>query len=458
MKINKPIILIAIVLIGLVGVLPLWAQPTPAEDVDAIEETADASVELTTASGRPIDLDGPMTVIIPDFICEYCDNPDFGRLISENLRALLDRTEEYKVERESALFSIEGRVTENVDGYHIRLKFFNFIINRGGFSKIMSFESQDDLITRLPELIAQFNLFREQLRQEEDDRANASEDRLRAEREAEEQRLAELRAQQEAARRAREAFDDIVKNMVQVDGGDFMMGYPYLGRAESPAHRVEVDTFYMDKNLVTNAEFVAFLNELGTHEVEGKVYVNIDLPTSKITLGEDGTYLVQEGYENHPVVNVSWYGAKAYAESQFKRLPTEAEWEYAAGGPQHTMWAHGDIFDSDLYAFNKYETEPVASYPPNDFGLYDMGGNVAQWCTDWYDPDYYKHSPVQNPGGADRGELKVLRGGSWRDVNEDLLTVYYRHVARPNDFSYTFGFRCAKDPLSEDDTAVLEEE
>ncbi|MGQ9632441.1 MAG: formylglycine-generating enzyme family protein [bacterium] len=224
------------------------------------------------------------------------------------------------------------------------------------------------------------------------------------------------------------------KEMVWIPGGTFEMGDRWGDGApdERPAHTVKIDGFWMDTTEVTNDEFQRFVESSG-HKVEG-------------------SWKYDPKRANYPAQFVSWNDASAYAEWAGKRLPTEAEWEYAAGGPNHRRWSLGDTFDPTKYNIPKegerFELKPVASYPPNGFGLYDMSGNAWEWCADWYDAGYYAKSPKDNPRGPESGEYKVLRGGTDpHQFGEKKLRVSLRFWFSPDG---TFdmlglGFRCASD-------------
>jgi len=171
--------------------------------------------------------------------------------------------------------------------------------------------------------------------------------------------------------------------------------------------------------------------------------------------------------DNQPVVCVSWEDAKAYAEWAGERLPTEAEWEYSArGGLAGKRYAWGDELpppkDSGNFAdetskkvfpswtvINDYNdgyayTATVGSYKPNGYGLYDMAGNVWEWCADWYEGKYYANSPKQNPKGPSSGKYRVLRGGSWNNNNTNNFRVVNHNNNDPTNTNNNVGFRCVE--------------
>ena len=247
--------------------------------------------------------------------------------------------------------------------------------------------------------------------------------------------------------------------MVLIPAGSFRMGSndPEADSDEQPVHTVYVDAFYMDKYEVTNAEYAAFLNAKGKHIENGIVWFDL---TDEHALIErvGGRYRAKAGYANHPVIEVSWYGAMAYAAWAGKRLPTEAEWEKAArGGLAGQKYPWGNTIDSSKanYNLNIWETTSVGSYSPNAYGLYDMAGNVWEWCLDAYDANFYRNPVHRNPiaGAASISDVinnytnvkssRVLRGGSW-DGPAQRVRVANRLGSTPSSTYYVSGFRCAR--------------
>jgi len=254
------------------------------------------------------------------------------------------------------------------------------------------------------------------------------------------------------------AVSPFPEGMVFIPAGEFEMGSNDGDGDEQPIHTVYVDAFYMDKYEVTNAEYAVFLNEMGKHRERDRTWYKAGAAAARIAL-LGGRYEVREGYENHPVTGVTWYGAMAYARWVGKRLPTEAEWEKAArGGLSGTPYPWGKAEADATHAnfnWNLGNTVAVGNYPPNGYGLYDMVGNVAEWCLDEYKSSFYSVFPVRNPlSGAESiqwlldnytgvGSLRVLRGGSWFSSASNLRSAN-RDYGNPKGAYATSGFRCAR--------------
>jgi iron(II)-dependent oxidoreductase len=151
-------------------------------------------------------------------------------------------------------------------------------------------------------------------------------------------------------------------------------------------------------------------------------------------------------FPDYPVVGVSFFDADKYAKWAGKRLPTEAEWEYAArGGLIDKNYPTGDQVDSTKanYGNRKRGVVKAGSYPPNNFNLYDMSGNVWEWVSDNYGSDYYKVSPSENPKGPENSRFKVIRGGSFHSGGMCVQT-YFRNGLSPSWVDFAVGFRCAR--------------
>ena len=213
-----------------------------------------------------------------------------------------------------------------------------------------------------------------------------------------------------------------VSEMVPIPAGEFQMGNNDGNRDdEKPVHTVYLDAFYMDIYAVTNVRYKEFMDSSNHHAPRYWSISDFNAP-------------------KQPVVGVSWHDATAYAKWAGKRLPTEAEWEKAArGGLKNKKYPWGDslpnVTQCKFAGKNMSSPAPVGSYQANGYGLYDMVGNVCEWCADWYDEEYYVKSPRRNPKGVDSGDFRVLRGGP------SLLNAC-RLRYDPIDTDYSHGFRC----------------
>jgi len=217
--------------------------------------------------------------------------------------------------------------------------------------------------------------------------------------------------------------------MVLIPAGTFTMGHETGSEDEQPPHEVYVDAFYIDVAEVTCARYETFLKDTGypPHQMWNPEYDRLD----------------------DPVVGVSWNDAFAFAKWAGKRLPTEAEWEKAArAGLVEKNYPWGDEIDQEKANYQSFGITPVKSYEPNFYRLYDMAGNVWEWCQDWYSKEYYKLSTKNNPKGPMLGSKKVVRGGAWY-CGEAALQVYNRHKNDPHLGSFHIGFRCVKSVTSQ---------
>jgi len=238
-------------------------------------------------------------------------------------------------------------------------------------------------------------------------------------------------------------------NMVYVKGGDFDMGNSRGKSDEHPVRKVKVSSFYIHKFEVTNSQFALFLNAYGSDNVKSGEFAGQDMIfEEEWGLRFDGNiWSAQPGYAAFPVVNVTWFGANEFCKYYGYRLPTEAEWEYAArGGNKSRAYKYSGSNNIDTvswYNSNSRTTRPVGKKQRNELGIYDMTGNVWEWCSDWYDKDYYQKNVINNPTGPSSGTAKVLRGGSFFD-NRDKLSPTARDFSFPFIGYYSYGFRCVK--------------
>ncbi len=237
-----------------------------------------------------------------------------------------------------------------------------------------------------------------------------------------------------------------MENLVFVKGGTYQMGTDKGWDAEGPVHTVKVNDFYIGKYEVTFEEYCEFLNSEENKNKDISLWIEILDHEIKLV---DGKFVHKKGLENYPVVSVTKNGAVAYSKWKGGRLPTEAEWEFAARGgvkSKNYLYSGGDDYNevswnwhnaSDksltgeldhkiLYKHNG-RRHPVGQKKSNELGIYDMSGNVFEWVHDWFDKDYYKISPVDNPGGPKTGNEVVARGGSWNDYKVFLKPTTRLH-------------------------------
>ena len=227
------------------------------------------------------------------------------------------------------------------------------------------------------------------------------------------------------------------RSMVLVPAGEFRMGSFGGDPDELPVHKVYLGAFFMDKYQVTVSQYVRFL-EATPHDSPPE-WTLMNKPTN----------------QSRPVANVDWVDADAYCKWAGKRLPTEAEWEKAARGTDGRVYPWGNEPPTRFHANSGKEVwsnhsalSPVGTFEEgkSPYGIYDMAGNVWEWVSDWYDPEYYQTSPPQNPSGPRRGSHKVVRGGSWGSNGITDLRSSDREIHVPSFRGFGTGFRCAQTP------------
>ena len=231
-----------------------------------------------------------------------------------------------------------------------------------------------------------------------------------------------------------------------------------------PPHSVFLDSFWIDQTEVTNAMFTVFLNQQGNQTENGIQWLEPGAGHRGIVYGHirenDGTFSTRDGYEDHPVIEVSWYGAAAYCDWVGGRLPTEAEWEYAARGPDANIYPWGNTFDGERSNFcdkmcsykwrdtnfndGAVQWASVGRYPSGAswIGALDMAGNVHEWVNDWWSEDYDAHPLVNNPEGPDSGTLRISRGGSWFDRSYRMSATCRKGLTSLSARMHWVGFRC----------------
>jgi formylglycine-generating enzyme required for sulfatase activity len=242
-------------------------------------------------------------------------------------------------------------------------------------------------------------------------------------------------------------------DMVLVPAGPFQMGSKEGDPDEESVHSVVLDAYRVDVHEVTNAEFMAFLNDRGNQIERFTFWYEPGFDGGHIAW-HGGEWVVRLGYGDHPVGNVTWYGARAYCAWRGGRLPTEAEWEKAARGTDGRTYPWGEGIDCAWanYSDCRGDSTPVESYPSGSspYGALDMAGNAWEWVSDWYDQDYYSllaaRSP--NPTGPSSGTHKVVRGGGW-NANVRMARSSNRLGEFATTRHLTIGFRCAAPGVGE---------
>jgi formylglycine-generating enzyme required for sulfatase activity len=217
--------------------------------------------------------------------------------------------------------------------------------------------------------------------------------------------------------------------MVHIPEGEFEMGDGKGG--DCPKHRVYLSAYWIGVYSVTNAQYLKFVEATGRRAPDNRIHR-------------------ESGKASHPVTDVSWDDALAYAKWAGGQLPTEAQWEKAARGPKGLIYPWGDAWDAGKYRHDGNKgnetTCAVQGYPQgvSGYGTYNQGGNVVEWCADWYDSGYYGQSPGRDPGGPGGGSCRVLRGGSWRGGVPVIFRGAYRFWRGPGNRYGYLGFRLVR--------------
>ena len=260
-----------------------------------------------------------------------------------------------------------------------------------------------------------------------------------------------------------EMSDEFLPRFARIAAGEFVMGAEDGEEDERPPHRAYIDEFHIGLHPVTNAEYAQFVTETGHPSPARRA---LPLMVSGAFEAEFQSLAAPycwnngrppDGRDQHPVTLVGYEDAVAYCgwlagkTASPVRLPTEAEWERAArGGLVSKRYPWGDVLDLTRAHFlspasvkEEGSTAPVQSYPPNGFQVYDMSGNVWEWVSDWYVPNYYERAQYLNPRGPESGLMRIVRGGAWVNSDGRYLRCAYRHKVPPDSYAYSIGFRVA---------------
>ncbi len=271
-------------------------------------------------------------------------------------------------------------------------------------------------------------------------------------------------------------------SMVLIPAGPFWMGsdnkmedQKFLDKHQNawmPRHEVELTEFWIDKYPVTNKQYLMFVKKTG--HSEPVTFQRLKEFIAELPAGQQSSLPIQSlrtlTKANHPVVGISWHDAQEFckwrskAEGSTYHLPTEAQWEKACrGGMDGAVYPWGNEWH--ISKCNSAErkkgisfllradwaTTPVDACPPNGYGLYDMYGNVAQWCLDWFEKNYYKMSPRKNPCGPKEAEERVVRGVSYNfSGQEKYYRLDIRNSESPKKTPLEIGFRCVREAETED--------
>jgi formylglycine-generating enzyme required for sulfatase activity len=219
--------------------------------------------------------------------------------------------------------------------------------------------------------------------------------------------------------------------LVWIPPGEFTMGTNDATsfKPEGPSHKITLDGYWIYRNVVTVAQYRKYCEATGRKMPDAPKW----------------------GWkDDHPMVYVTWKEAVKYCDWAGAQLPTEAQWEKAARGEDGRRYPWGDTWDAEVARASKIKpgsagsTAPAGSFPKgaSPYGVLDMAGNVFQWCSDWYDPEYYQRSPQKNPTGPETGMERVIRGGGWNIHIPNYLRTTMRFRYEPDIAGHNGGFRC----------------
>lgn len=259
-----------------------------------------------------------------------------------------------------------------------------------------------------------------------------------------------------------------VGKMVLIPAGKYTTGDESLAKKDKSftPQEVNISSFYIDETEVTNQAFETFIKSTKHKTSAEKPNADVQiiwrhdfLPSNGATwqkpYADDGGLIDKEAEALNPVVLVTWSDAKAFCNWANKRLPTNWEWEYVAGGQKHTKYSLGDEFEGKLYNYKEPTMDTITNvhkYPANSFGVKGMSGGVWEWTDTWFDSKYFVDKLSANPQGPTKSSsnTKVLKGGSWHSYEPLSLAIAWRYTKDPETIYNTIGFRCAAD-LSEEE-------
>jgi formylglycine-generating enzyme required for sulfatase activity len=253
-------------------------------------------------------------------------------------------------------------------------------------------------------------------------------------------------------------------DVARIPAGEFLMGAPDSAEDERPVHRVYVSEFSIGRFPVTVGEYARFVQTTGHVPPAVRALPSIASNGREAVFREFSAPYSWTGREppagraKHPVVLVTYDDALAYCRwlsdtcDALFRLPTEAEWEKAArGGLEGERYCWGAEIDpsranylADPRLKRERGTKPAGTYPPNGYGLFDMAGNVWEWVSDWYAPDYYAAAEPRDPRGPQSGQLRIVRGGAWVCDDVSMLRCAHRHTVPPDTYAHSIGFRVVR--------------